>query len=242
MLSITRAIEQFKLNWTLELSPEKIASACRDCKMKWIESLLNPVTTIQIFMLQILHGNTACNHLPHLAKLSFTGAACCTARMRIKLDVFKLLLERCVSEIQSGALDTGRWLGHRVFLVDGSSFSMPDTPVLQDHFGQPGGQKRGCGFPVAHWLVLMHLGTGMITKMLASPLRTGDMSKMVELHPELKANDLLVGDRAFCSFAHLCLLIERGVEALLRINQNMIVDLTAGWPYVIPNRGTGSKR
>jgi len=169
--SITQALEQFKLNWTLELSSEKIANACCDCGMKWIESLLNPMTTIQIFMLQILHGDTACNH-----------------------------------------------------------------------FGQPGGQKPGCGFFVAHWLVLMHLGTGMITKMLASALCTGDMSKMVELHPGLKTNDLLVGDRASCSFAHLCLLIERGVEALLRINQNMIVDLTAGWPYVIPNRGTGSKR
>jgi hypothetical protein len=31
---------------------------------------------------------------------------------------------------------------------------MPDTPALQKHFGQPSGQKKGCGFPVAHLLVL----------------------------------------------------------------------------------------
>jgi len=24
---------------------------------------------------------------------------------------------------------------------------MPDTPALQEHFGQPSGQKEGCGFP-----------------------------------------------------------------------------------------------
>ncbi len=35
-------------------------------------------------------------------------------------------------------------------------FSMPDTPELQNHFGQSGKQKPGCGFPTAHWLVLLH--------------------------------------------------------------------------------------
>ena len=38
-----------------------------------------------------------------------------------------------------------RWLGHRVWLVDGSSFSMPDEPELQRHFGQSGTQRPGCG-------------------------------------------------------------------------------------------------
>ncbi len=33
--------------------------------------------------------------------------------------------------------------------MDGSSFSMPDTPELQAAFGQPGNQEPGCGFPVA---------------------------------------------------------------------------------------------
>ena len=103
---------------------------------------------------------------------------------------------------------------------------MPDTPELQAHFGQPGAQKPGCGFPVAHWLVMLHAGTGMITKMLAAPLRTHDMSRTVELHPELQADDLLVADRGFCSYAHLALLLQRGVHGLLRIHQRTIVDFT----------------
>ena len=47
---------------------------------------------------------------------------------------------------------------------------------------------------------MLHAGTGMITKMLAAPLRTHDLSKTVELHPELHANDILVADRGFCSY------------------------------------------
>ena len=87
----------------------------------------------------------------------------------------------CIQLFLPQVLDSGRWLGRRVFMLDGSSFSMSDTPALQSEFGQSGGQQPGCGFPVSHWLVLMHLGTGMITKMLSSPLRTSDITRMVEV-------------------------------------------------------------
>ncbi len=186
MCSITDILRRFKQNWTEELSPHAIAQACRDVGMKWYESVLTPVVTIQVFFVQILHGNTACEHLPHLTGVSFTAAAYCQARMRVDLEALHLLLQRCVAGLQQETFDAARWLGHRVFHVDGSSFSMPDTPQLQAHFGQQGEQKPGCGFPTAHWLVLLHAGTGMIAKMLASPLRTHDMSGVAELHPELR--------------------------------------------------------
>lgn len=242
MRSITEIVKQFKQNWTEELSPRKIEIACRECGMTWLASMLNPVTTIQIFLLQILQGNTACTHMPHLAKMAFTAAGYCKARMRIKLEVFQLLLQQSVSALHGQTLETGRWFGHRVFMIDGSSFSMSDTAELQAHFGQPGGQKPGCGFPVAHWLAMVHMGTGMITRMLASPLRTGDMTKVAQLHPELRKGDLLVADRAFCSFPHLCLLIERGVQAVMRIHQQIIVDFTPYREHVIEGKGKSNNR
>jgi hypothetical protein len=242
MRSITETVNHFKQNWTEELNDESIVIACRDSGMTWIWSKLDPIITVQIFFLQILHGNTACQHLPHLCRMTFTSAAYCKARIRIKLKVFQLLLQRCVDSIEQETLDAGHWLGHRVFFVDGSSFSMPDTPALQAFFGQPSGQKPGCGFPTAHWLAMLHMGTGMITQMLTSPLRTHDISRTAELHPELEASDLLVADRAFCSFAHLCLLMERGVEAVLRIHQRTIVDFTPDRPHAIPGKGKARNR
>jgi len=242
MRSITDILGHFKQNWIKELSPVAISQACLDAGMKWNDSTLNPIVTIQIFFLQILHGNTACEHLPHLADMSFTAAAYCNARMRVKLESLYLLLQRCVRQLHQEAFDTGRWLGHRIFHVDGSSFSMPDTPELQAYFGQPGAQKAGCGFPVAHWLVMLHAGTGMITKMLAAPLRTHDMSKTVELHPELQANDLLIADRGFCSYAHLALLLQRGVHGLLRIHQRTIVNFTPGRAHGHPSAGKADRK
>ena len=81
--------------------------------------------------------------------------------------------------------DEGRWFGHRTFIMDGSSCTMPDTPELQRAFGQPGDQTPGCGFPVAHLMVLFQVGTGLLRELLASPLRTHDMSQVVQLHPAL---------------------------------------------------------
>ncbi len=242
MRSITDILAHFKQNWTEELSETAIAQTCRQAGMTWHDSTLNPIVTIQIFFLQVLHGNTACEHLSHLTGMSFTAAAYCKARMRVKLEVLCMLLRRCVTQLHQETFDTAHWLGHRVFHVDGSSFSMSDTRELQAYFGQPSGQRSGCGFPTAHWLVLLHAGTGMITKMLAAPLRTHDMSKTVQLHPELQKGDLLVSDRGFCSYVHLALLLQRGVHGLLRIHQRTIVDFTPGRAHVIPGRGKADRK
>ena len=125
MRSISEVVNHFKENWISELGADKIEQACLECSMSWINSMLNPVTTIQIFLLQVLFGNTACSHMPHLTGMCFTAAGYCKARLRIKLKVFELLLKRCVDQLQRSTLDCGKWLGHRVFIVDGSSFSMP---------------------------------------------------------------------------------------------------------------------
>lgn len=236
MRSVSQIITQFKQNWLAEIDPAAIEFACVQQGCRWRERVLTPVVTVQVFMLQILHGNTACTHLSKLAKLCFTGAAYCEARKRVPLEVFTMLLTRSVEQLQRDAFDTGRWLGHRVFFVDGSSFSMPDTPQLQAHFGQPGAQKPGCGFPTARWLALMHAGTGMITAMLASPLRTHEASQTVTLHPHLQSGDVLAADRGFCSFGHLALLIARGVHGVLRIHQRTIVDFTPHRPHNVPGR------
>jgi len=242
MHSIAIILRRFQQNWTEELSPLAISQACRDAGMKWYESALNPVVTIQLFFVQILHGNTACEHLTQLTGRSFTAAAYCKARMRVPLAALHLLLARCVAELQQDGFGAARWLGHRVFHLDGSSFSMPDTRELLAHFGQHGEQRPGCGFPTAHWLVLLHAGTGMITQMLAGPWRTHDLSGAVRLHPELRAGDVLVADRGFCSYAHLALLLQRGVQACLRIHQRTIVDFTPGRAHVTPGGGKATRQ
>lgn len=234
--TLTHVVKQFQQEWTTQLEPAAIVTACQAVGYTWRERCLDPVTTTQLFCVQVLHGNTACTHLPHLTKLGVTASAYCQARMRLPLAVFQRLLRAVGEGLQQAPLEEGRWLGHRTFWTDGSSFSMSDTPELQAHFGQPGGQQPGCGFPVAHMMALFHAGTGMALQMLSAPLRTHDLSQVVQLHPELRAGDVLVADRGLCSYTHLALLMSNGVHAVLRMHQKQRVDFTPGRPHVKPGK------
>jgi hypothetical protein len=182
--NITTILQRFTGEWAMLLQPEAILTVCREIGYTaWRDRMLTPVTTMQLFLLQILHGNTACRHLPHLSGLRFSAAASCQARAKLPLRFFALLLERFGSAVQRSALDEGRWHGHRTFFVDGSGCSMPDTPALQDAFGQPTEQQPGCGFPVARLLGLFHAGTGVLLKLVVAPLLTHDLARVQAVHP-----------------------------------------------------------
>ena len=236
-VKIATIVKQLQQNWARELDEGAIRRAFRDVGHQWRERKLDPVTTVRLFLLQILSGNTACNDVPRISQLDVTGSAYCEARKRLPLEALQVLLARCTRRMMESAQGTGKWLGHRLFIVDGSSFSMSDTQDLQEHFGHPGAQRQGCGFPVAHWLALVHFGSGLLRKVSASPLRTHDMSRATRLHPSLEANDVLLGDRAFCSFVHLALLAARQIHAVLRIHQQVIVNFRPHRKHVQPGGG-----
>ena len=219
-----------------QLDRPEILDACRHVNHTWRSCLLDPVAIIHLFLNQILHGNTAINHLVRISGLSFTGSAYCQARGRLPLAVFQELLRRVARRIRPEIDDTGKWHGHRVFVADGSGFSMPDVPELQEHFGQPSEQQPGCGFPVAHLLALFHVGTGMLLEVVTAPLCTHDMSGVAQIHPQLREGDVLLGDRGFCSFAHLALLVARRAHGVFRIHQRQIVDFTPHRAHARPGQ------
>jgi hypothetical protein len=227
-LTIPKILRQFKADVAKALSAEIIRKACACLGHVWRERVLDPVTTIQVFLLQILHGNTACTALSRLAGVPFTATAYCDARKRLPLTVFAVLVQRVCDALMPERDQTGRWHGHRTWTLDGSSFSMSDTPELQARFGQPSAQAKGCGFPVAHLLALFHAGTGFLQHLLAAPLRTHDMKQAATMHPDMAEGDILVADRGLASFAHLALLWQRKMHAVFRCHQKQIVNFRVG--------------
>jgi hypothetical protein len=65
------------------LSPETIREASRQAGYSWRNRKLDPVATTSLFLLQILHGNTACQHVVHFGRWAFSATAYCQARMRL---------------------------------------------------------------------------------------------------------------------------------------------------------------
>jgi len=236
MAIILCAIARIKANVAALLESATIERLCCELGHCWRKSVLTPVVTVHAFLLQVLYGNTACDHVPHLLGGDFTGEAYRQARCRLPLALFERLLENLVESLASCRDAAATWCGHRVWLLDGSSCSMPDTAQLQQAFGQPGAQKPGCGFPVANLLTLFHAGTGLLQKIAVAPLRTHDMADAWRMHPELNPGDVLLADRGFCSYAHLALLACRGVFGVFRLHQKVIVSFCKGRLHLPPRQ------
>jgi hypothetical protein len=201
MVSIRRVLAQIKDDWTSFLAEEHLTRVCREAGATWRNRTLSPVVTIYVFLLQILHGNTAMTNLPRLSGKRFTPAAYCQARKRLPLAALRRLLYETGLPLRAASHAQANWLGHRTWLVDGSSCSMPDTASLRKRFGQPTGQKPGCGFPVAHLLVLFDAASGRLLDVLTSSWRIHDLTRVGELQGHFQPGDVLVADRGFCSYA-----------------------------------------
>ena len=221
-------LDRLRQDQSEHLTRQAIEEACRQEGYTWRKRLLDPVVTVYLFLLQILHGNTACSHVVQFGRWTFSDSAYCQARKRLPLRVLHRLLEWITEATRRTTASTHRWFGHRVWVMDGSSFSMPDTPELQAAFGQPGNQKPGCGFPVAKWLALFDVGTGMLLRGAPAPLRSHEMARCPAISEGLEPGDIVMGDRGLSSYVHLAILAARDLHGLFRLHQRRIVDFAAG--------------
>lgn len=234
MVSIAKALVQVKEDLPNLLDAATILAACRAVGQRFRNGVLTPVATVHVFLLQVLHGNVAISALPRLAGLSFTESAYCQARGRLKVALLGQLLRTVTEALRGRGESAVRWHGHRTFHLDGSGVSMPDTPPLQARFGQPGNCAAGCGFPVAHLLAMFDAATGLLVELIAAPLRTHDLADCGSMHEHLSDGDVVIGDRGFCSYGHLALLLQRNLHGLFRAHQKMIVNFRAGRRWTTP--------
>jgi hypothetical protein len=232
-MTIAQTVAFLKDHGTESVPAKLIERLCHEVGHQWRDRGLGPVVTTHLFLRQILEGNTAASHLRHLSGLSFTDSAYCQARQRLPRLVLERLQQAVTGQLRAEADSdpSTLWHGHRVHFLDGSSFSMPDTPALQQEFGQPSGQAPGCGFPVAHLMVLFDAAHGYLLQTEALPLRTHDMAHAAALHGRLRVGDVLAGDRAFGTFAHLALCQQQRIDGLFRAHQKQIVSFEAHRPH-----------
>src|SRR3954469_11307597 len=235
------ALRSLRQDLATRLDEAAVHDACRRDGHRWRSCLLTPVAILRWFVVQVLHGNTALDHVSLLAGRAFTDSAFCQARARLPPAVYRAVLRGQVEALAPDTRAQGTWRGHRTFLVDGSSFSMPDTPERRAHFGTSGRAKPGCSFPVARILALFHAGTGMLLEAVAAPLRSHEMAGVGSVHGHLGPGDVLVGDRGFCSSLHLAMLAARGAHAVFRVHARQIVDFTPGRPHVGRDAGEAGK-
>jgi hypothetical protein len=103
---------------------------------------------------------------------------------------------------------------------------MPDTPENQKVYPQPSRQKRGCGFPIMRITVLFSLASGAIIAVAKSSLHVSERELFRKLWKHLKATDVVLADRGFCGFAEFYLLLQRGMDCVMRNHPRRTKGLT----------------
>lgn len=237
MASIAFVVEQIQQDPSRCLEHLPIRQVCDEMKLVFRERVLDPATTVALFVMQILNGNRSCAAVRHWGRRCFSAQAYCSARKRLPLEVLQRLSRRLrESARRLVAQREGLFPACQVFVADGSSFSTSDTPELQAHFGQSGAVKQGCGFPVAHLLALFDLNSGMLCEAIASPMRTHDLRHIAKMHPLMHEGDLLLGDTAFGSYVHFALLLQAKIHGLMPAHQQRIIDFTPHRHFIHPDK------
>jgi hypothetical protein len=198
---------------------DRVNQLLKESGQVWRERLLPPVVMLRLFVIQILSGNCAIAALRQLVGFDFSPSSYCEARKRLPLQLLQSLLAWMNEHVEKSLETAPRLIGTHIYIADGSTHSMKDTSELHEHFHLPSGQKEGVGYPMGKIMGLLNAATGMFASLLGLPLFDHDMRSVISVHAMLAAGDILLGDRAFCSFAHIALLNARGVFACLRLHQ-----------------------
>jgi hypothetical protein len=159
-----------------------------------------------------------------------TGAYC-RARAKVSEGVPRRLTLRVARDCEAQVPAAWRWKGRDVRVVDGTTFSMPDTAENQAEYPQSTSQAEGLGFPIMRAVALCSLATGMVTALACGPYagkETGETALLRTLFGALSRGDVVLADRYFGGWFMLALLQASGVDFVSRLHQLRKADFGRG--------------
>lgn len=222
------------------LPQDQVEQVLREENVSWSERLYTPLVTLWVFLSQVLDPDHSMRQAVarFIAHLLHNGQQPCSADTGAYAKARQRLPERVLTRLtqQTGQLpaDTPSawlWHGRHVKVVDGSTASMPDTAANQAAYPQSRTQKAGIGFPILRFVVLFSLAIGTVLEAAIGPYKgkqTGEPALFRALHPQLHEGDIILADRGFCSYFEIALLLERGVDVVMRLHQARPVDFRRG--------------
>jgi hypothetical protein len=224
------------------LTDDFIALAMAAVEGVWKDRIYTPLMTLWVFLSQVLSADHSCRRA--VARLiahrlsqgqspcSAETGAYCQARKRLPEKFFSAVACLVGRALDSKADPRWLWKGRRVYLFDGTTVTMPDTPENQQAYPQVYNQKPGLGFPIARVGVLTSLGCGAILNLGVCRYAgkgQGEVSLLRRLWDVLCPGDVLLTDRLMANWTNIWLLQQRGIELVARLNKaNRKADFRRG--------------
>jgi hypothetical protein len=199
---------------------------------RWLDRVFSPVVTLWVFLGQVLSADHSCRSavarlIAHrLARgqrpCSAATGAYCQARRRLPETFFSAAACAVGRALDAKAERGWLWRGRRVYLFDGTTVTMPDTPENQAAYPQVYNQGPGLGFPIARVGAIISLACGAIVGLgfcRYAGKGQGEVSLLRRLWDVLVSGDVLVADRLTANWTTILLLQGRGVELVSRLNK-----------------------
>jgi hypothetical protein len=226
-LLVRESISDYGALFSDILPPVAVDAASSDAR----RSRFPQAVTFWAWAGQILECNASCARAVTLVQSwceqaqlpppSADTSAYCKARRRLP----ESFLEELGGHVRdyAGRRAAGRcgWEGHRLKAIDGSSVRLMDTPKNQAEFPQPSTQKEGCGFPVMGFAGVLDLDKGTLETYHLHRHEAHDTGAAHALLGSFDPGDVVVADRAYCSYALIASLKqERGADSVMRLHQS----------------------
>lgn len=214
------------------LSRQCIDEGLRTVEACWNERVYTPLITLWVFLGQALSVDHSCRGavarlIAHRASRglppcsSRTGAYC-RARKRLPEKFFAKIARAVGRQLTDREEQQWMWKGHRVYLFDGTTVSMPDTPSNQQAYPHPPIQTPGVGFPLARVAAVLSLSSGAILDLgvaAYSGKGQGEVTLLRRLWGLFQPGDVLLADSLMCNWQNLYELQQRGVYVVTRLNK-----------------------
>ena len=144
------------------------------------------------------------------------------ARQRVGCAVMTRLFEKLARPMATMETPSAFLKGLRWMAIDGTVFDLPDTEENGRVFGYPGSRKgTKAAFPKARLVILVELGTHLMTDALISPYRIGERVRAIKLLRSIESGMLLSWDRGLHSFKMVEAALTKKCHILGRIPKNV---------------------
>lgn len=143
----------------------------------------------------------------------------CRARAKLSEAALHALSSKAATEVEISADESWLWKGKHAKLIDGFTFTMPDTPKNQAVYPQAKTQKPGVGQPIARAVAILSLATACVMDVAIGPYsgkETGESALLRSMLSSLCKGDVAVMDRYYCSFMMIALLLSQGTDVCAR--------------------------
>lgn len=137
--------------------------------------------------------------------------------------------------------------GRRLLAIDGTTFTVADTPANERTFGRAHNQHGPSGYPLTRVVALCEVGTHTLIDWIARRFAVGEQTLAARLYGRVPAGSLLLGDRNFHCFGLWQAALDGGWDVLIRVQSGpkFVVDqiLCDGsfLSWVYPRRGKRKK-